>query len=113
MNKIRDLERRALELLMREDETMDEMKFGDAERDRVQMEIESVVAQYKEILERKKNLDFVYNLILESENEAETNKEENVDSYERLLMKVYELAEEIGYDITQKHSQEKNDEEET
>ena len=112
--KKRDLEKRALELLMREDETMDEIKYGDVERDAVQRDIENVVWQYKEVQYRQKQLDFMINLISEAEAESEAEQLPNdVDSesyrahiFDKLMEKIQTLSDEIGYDVKTKEFEE-------
>ena len=102
----RELEKIALELLLREDEVSDEINYGDAERDRVQNEIATVVKEYKAIKDRQEKIDFVLLCVNECNHDAD-------NFYDNFMNLIDEMAKEIGYDIHSKTYVEVEHEEET
>ena len=106
MTTKRELEKIALELLLREDEVSDEINYGDVERDRVQNEIATVVKEYKELKDRQEKIDFVLLCVNECNHD--------IDSfYVNFMNLIDEMAKEIGYDIHSKTYGEVQYEEET
>lgn len=103
----RELEKEALDLLLREDETMDEVEYGDVERDEVQRRIQNVVAQYKELLKKQEHLDYVLDILNKVENEVgdtyskgeqdHSDRSFNSSCFLHLWDKIQEDAAEIGY----------------
>lgn len=91
----RELEQKALELLYREDETMDEIKYGDVERDRVQQEIANVVEEYKDIKSMQEKLEFVMECIDEC-----YSQDDNTKFFDKFIGLIEKKAAEIGYDIS-------------
>lgn len=102
----RELEQRALELLLREDEVSDEVRYGDVERDLVQNEIATVVKEYKAIKDRQEKIDFVLLCVNECNHDTD-------NFYVNLMNLIDEMAKEIGYDIRSKTYGEVKHEEET
>lgn len=91
----RELEQRALELLLREDEVSDEVRYGDVERDRVQNEIAKVVEEYRDLKDKQEKIDFVL--------ECASMCDHDVDHfYVNFMNMIDDMAKGIGYDIHSK-----------
>lgn len=90
----RELEQKALELLYREDETMDEIKYGDVERDKVQRDIANLVEEYKHNKCEQDKLDFVLKCIDKCSSQGSEN------FYNNFISIIKEKAAEIGYDVS-------------
>lgn len=106
MTTKRELEKIALELLLREDEVSDEINYGDVERDRVQDEIATVVKEYKALKDRQEKIDFVLLCVNECNHDID-------NFYVNFMNLIDEMAKEIGYDIHSKTYGEVEYEEET